>query len=248
MGMETTTDGGLNTEPATERRRSYRMPAEGTALLWEGKTFLGKYELEDISLGGCRLAGAGVPPDPRCPSLNVHLEIANSRPFHVQARPIRSQRIGFRTQVALKFASHSMSVEDALHDELLRTLESGRSAPLAVLVALQRPRERMLATQLTKLKWQALRASTLLAVIQTIVLHEGRVGAVFVDVSEPRDAELALLEFLAHSYPEVPRVAVVDSAYEDTEIVQAVRWNTDMVIPAEPTLDVVRAVTARCSA
>lgn len=236
-------------ESVNDRRRSYRLRAEGVAMLWQGERFLGQYQLEDISLGGCLVRGPALRRRSVESDLAVRLALHHAQPMFVRASTVRTQGRGAHFKLALRFAHHGPAMEDALHDQLLAALEEGPgSTPVGLLVGLGRARRQVLSRSLTRLGWRSVGANSMLGVVQALLAHEQQLGAVFVDGTEPREAELGLLEFLADTYPQVKTVAVVDAQHDASTALDAMCWSTDCVIPSVPSFDVMRTLTRTLSA
>ncbi len=104
-----------------ERRKSFRIAASGKALLQRGGRLEALYDLEDLSIGGCMVAGHLQPALGRNYDLALH--IAGLREIAVPARVVRLHDDTLPARYGLQFSGCSAAVEDCIQDLTVRALE-----------------------------------------------------------------------------------------------------------------------------
>src|SRR5262245_29283380 len=96
---------GSSLDTQTERRRSYRVPVHGLALLWHEDRITGRYALGDLSMGGCLLRNG-----PACSigeEYGLVLDLDEQSGIHLPAKVVRQVQteLGGR-ELGLAFLSH----------------------------------------------------------------------------------------------------------------------------------------------
>jgi len=121
-----------------ERRRFFRIPISGKALLQHGEHLDGLYRLHDLSMGGCMLTDG-----PVCKlgdRVALTLRVDGEKELALPAKVVRhepveaSERDGERdgVRVGLRFTNHDPLFEDRIQDLVMRSIE--REQQIEILV------------------------------------------------------------------------------------------------------------------
>jgi len=153
---------------SSERRRTPRAPAHGTAVLHGDHGVLyGK--IENLSLGGVLVSVASAPrweidrdPDPG--TLDIELKFGGGRssvpargsgqidlpgaerPFAATGHPVRIEPVAGRVRIAVAFDRLFAGVEDEIEDEIEAALGAALSRPVLIIDD-NEPRRRRIATE-----------------------------------------------------------------------------------------------------
>lgn len=104
-----------------ERRRFFRVPISGKALLQHGEHLDGLYQLHDLSIGGCMLTHG-----PDCTlgdHVAVTLHVEGEDEVALPARVVRYERASEGARVGLRFTDHDPLFEDRIQDLVMRSIE-----------------------------------------------------------------------------------------------------------------------------
>jgi CheY-like chemotaxis protein len=194
-------------EAKQERRRSFRVQVPAEAMLWRKGQFAGRYQLDDLSIGGCRLS------DGPARAAGDQVEVLIRMPHHgalsLPARIVR-RTMGSRAKplLGLRFDGPSATAEDWIHDVVLWALEeSAPGGPRLALVVSDRSKPAGdLVHQLRKMGRDAIAAHTPLDAIQLLVEQGERVDVVLIDERVGAGRGLEIAQFLAANHPGVRRV------------------------------------------
>lgn len=118
-----------------ERRRFFRIPISGKALLQHGQRVDGLYCLENLSIGGCMLSHG-----PDCPlgdRVGLTLHVDGEDEIELPAKVVRHERQADGTTICLSFTDTDPMFEDRIQDMVMRSLE--RDQQSAVLVVHAQP-------------------------------------------------------------------------------------------------------------
>ena len=111
-------------ETLWERRRSFRIPLAGKALLQVGERFEGIYDVKDVSIEGCCLIdGPGGCDIGSRVTVTMHIQEGLDR--ELDARVVRKSLWGSNGQLGLRFVQPSAAFEDQVQDWTMRTIEDG---------------------------------------------------------------------------------------------------------------------------
>jgi len=117
-----------------ERRRFFRIPISGKALLQHGEHLDGLYRLHDLSMGGCMLTDG-----PVCKlgdRVALTLRVDGEEELALPAKVVRHEPVedGERdgVRVGLRFTDHDPLFEDRIQDLVMRSIE--REQQIEILV------------------------------------------------------------------------------------------------------------------
>lgn len=195
--------------PSLDRRRSFRVEVPAQALLWRKGNFAGRYLLEDLSIGGCRLIDG----PPHTPGLEVEvlIRIPHHGALSLPATVMRKlPAAAGRNSLGLQFAERSATAEDWIHDVVLWALEGalpGKRRMTLVLTDSPTMSSR-LVQQLRQMGRPAIAAHTPLDAVQLMVEQGDRVDVVMLDERLGGGRGLELAQFLRHNHPAVHRIVL----------------------------------------
>lgn len=198
-------------ESQADRRRSFRVPVHGLALLWHEDRIAGRYALGDLSIGGCMLRNG-----PRCvlgDEYGLVLDLDERSSIRVPAKVVRQREteLGGR-ELGLAFLSHSSVVDDQIQDLVMQLLEHERyaSSGRVLVVDAESARRRDTAGNLRRLGHEVLEATTPLEAVWELENGPMDIHTVFVarrlGSSDGRD----LLRFIGSRYTGVWRVMLAE--------------------------------------
>jgi CheY-like chemotaxis protein len=105
-----------------ERRRSFRVPVQGTASLWKRGNYIGNYEVKNLSISGCLLVDT--PEWELKQAFILELLIPTVAIASTEATVVRYIRdANGRRFAGMNFGDVSAAFEDSLHDLMVTTLE-----------------------------------------------------------------------------------------------------------------------------
>ena len=120
-----------------ERRRFFRIPISGKALLQHGEHLDGLYRLHDLSMGGCMLTHG-----PACQlgdQVALTLRVEGEDELALPAKVVRHERElvgeGTGVRVGLRFLDHDPLFEDRVQDLVMRSIERERQTEILVVHA-----------------------------------------------------------------------------------------------------------------
>lgn len=115
-----------------ERRRFFRIPISGKALLQHGEHLDGLYRLHDLSMGGCMLTHG---PDCKLGDrVAVTLRVEGEDELALPAKVVRHERDmnGAGVRVCLCFTDHDATFEDRIQDLVMRSIEREQQTQILV--------------------------------------------------------------------------------------------------------------------
>jgi CheY-like chemotaxis protein len=194
-----------------DRRRSFRVPVDGLALLWHQDRIAGRYALSDLSIGGCLLRNG--PPCTVGDEYGLVLDLDERAGIRVPAKVVRqrSTELGGR-ELALEFLRHAPAIEDQLQDIVMQILENERFvvAGRVLVVDAEAVRRRETSDHLRQLGHEVLEATTPLEAVWELENGPMDIHTVFVaralGDSDGRD----LLRFIGSRYTGVWRVMLAE--------------------------------------
>lgn len=198
-----------------ERRRSFRIEVDGTALLWRRREFAGRYPLADLSIGGCL-----IDPGPACElgqMFDVALHLGQDEVVRAPATVVRRGLAGGRRpRLGLRFNRRSPATEDCIHDLVLRNLEVPLAAQsgLVLLIGAEFGAGHPLVEAIGLLGHDAVVVTTPLDALWALESRGRQVHTVIVSGGIRADVCADLVRLLAQRYPRVRRIVAVDQPAE----------------------------------
>jgi hypothetical protein len=122
-----------------ERRKFFRIPISGKALLQHGEHLDGLYRLHDLSMGGCMLTHG-----PDCQlgdRVGVTLRVEGEEELALPAKVVRRFAADTREQdsvgacVGLRFMNHNALFEDRIQDLVMRSIERENQTEILIVHA-----------------------------------------------------------------------------------------------------------------
>jgi hypothetical protein len=116
-----------------ERRRFFRIPISGKALLQHGERCDGLYCLENLSIGGCMISRG-----PECAlgdKVAVTLHVDGESEIELPAKVVRHERQGSGTNLGLCFTDKDPRFEDRIQDLVMRSIEREQRSEVLVVHA-----------------------------------------------------------------------------------------------------------------
>lgn len=116
-----------------ERRKFFRIPISGKALLQHGEHLDGLYRLHDLSMGGCMLTNG-----PDCQlgdRVAVTLRVEGEDDLALPAKVVRHEQAGDGVRVGLRFTDHDPLFEDRIQDLVMRSIEREHQTEILIVHA-----------------------------------------------------------------------------------------------------------------
>jgi hypothetical protein len=116
-----------------ERRKFFRIPISGKALLQHGEHLDGLYRLENLSIGGCMLSTG-----PDCAlgtTVGVTLHVDGESEIELPAKIVRHDQAVGHTKVGLCFTDTDPLFEDRIQDLVMRSIEREQRTEILVIHA-----------------------------------------------------------------------------------------------------------------
>jgi CheY-like chemotaxis protein len=116
-----------------ERRKFFRIPISGKALLQHGERCDGMYRLENLSIGGCMLSRG-----PDCSlgdKVAVTLHVDGETEIELPAKVVRHERQGEGALIGLCFTDTDPRFEDRIQDLVIRSIERDQQGEVLVVHA-----------------------------------------------------------------------------------------------------------------
>jgi hypothetical protein len=116
-----------------ERRKFFRIPTSGKALIQHGEKIDGLYRLENLSIGGCMLSRG-----PDCPlgdKVAVTLHVDGEVDIELPAKVVRHEHLGTGAAIGLSFTDTDPMFEDRIQDLVMRSIEREQQAEVLVVHA-----------------------------------------------------------------------------------------------------------------
>ena len=194
-----------------DRRRSFRVPVHGLALLWHEDRITGRYALSDLSMGGCLLRDG--PPCAIGEEYGLVLDLDEQSGIHLPAKVVRqrSTELGGR-ELGLCFLAHAPTFEDRIQDLVMQILEREQPAnPGRVLVVdAEGGRRRETSMSLRRMGHHVLEATTPLEAVWELENGPMDIHTVFVARRLGKTDGRDLLKFIGSRYAGVWRVMVAE--------------------------------------
>jgi hypothetical protein len=194
---------------AWERRRSFRVPVPGQVSVWSKGQLRGRYDLLDVSIGGCSLGGGPAPKVGEEVDVMLHLPHRTALAVHATVRRVGSSSVG------LRFEHATPRAEDCIQDvvvEAIARAHMGNSHVVLVVEPRHAVRQALVRT-LRELGQHAIGVATALDAVQLLVEEGERIDTAFIEAESTSLKSDELVEFLAHNHPRVRRVLMGDSAH-----------------------------------
>lgn len=188
----------------TDRRRSFRVEVPAVAMLWSKGQLEGRYDVRDLSIGGCRLSNGPRRTVGDTVKLLVHLP-QDLGEFALPATVVRHVDRG----MGMRFADSSPAAEDCIHELVLQSLQKRRAETQTTLVVGPNTAGRQTLVQvLRQLGRRAIGVPTPLDAVQLLVEEGHRIDTAFIEIDAGSRHGMELVEFLAHNHPTVRRVVL----------------------------------------
>lgn len=192
-----------------ERRRSFRVPVQGTASLWKRGNYIGNYEIRNLSIGGCLLLDT--PEWDLKQSFILELLIPTVTVASTAATIVRYVReVNGRSLAGMNFGDVSASFEDSLHDLVVSSLERKDKDDITTVMVLH-PHAETRATIVTAIRSIGHRVVDMASPIEAIqALKEGKVQVDTLIVSRfigTCDGQ-EMMRFMATHFPHIRRVII----------------------------------------
>jgi hypothetical protein len=116
-----------------ERRKFFRIPISGKALLQHGERCDGMYRLENLSIGGCMLSRG-----PDCAlgdKVAVTLHVDGETEIELPAKVVRHECQGAGALIGLCFTDTDPRFEDRIQDLVIRSIERDQQGEVLVVHA-----------------------------------------------------------------------------------------------------------------
>lgn len=194
-----------------DRRRSFRVPVHGLALLWHEDRITGRYSLSDLSMGGCLLRDG-----PECAlgeEYGLVLDLDDQSGIHLPAKVVRqrSTELGGR-ELGLAFLAHGTKFEDRIQDLVMQILE--RDQPMSpgrvLVVDAEGGRRRETTQSLRRMGHHVLEATTPLEAVWELENGPMDIHTVFVARKLGKTDGRDLLKFIGSRYTGVWRVMLAE--------------------------------------
>jgi len=194
---------------AWERRRSFRVPVPGQASVWSKGQLRGRYDLLDVSIGGCSLRGNPPPKVGDEVDVMLHLPHRNALAVHATVRRVDSSSVG------LRFEHATPRAEDCIQDVVVEAVARAHlgNTHVALVIEPRHALRQSLVRTLRELGQQAIGVATALDAVQLLVEEGERIDTAFIEAESTSLPSDELVEFLAHNHPRVRRVLMGDSEH-----------------------------------
>lgn len=192
-----------------DRRRSFRVPVQGTASLWTRGSYIGNYEVKNLSIGGCLLVGT---PDWELKqAFLLELLIPTVAIASTAATVVRyvSNTDG-RRLAGMNFGNVSASFEDSLHDLMVSALEKKENNDISAVMVLHPHAEtrKAIVSAIGSIGHNVVAMASPIEAIQA--LKEGRVQVHTLIVSRfigTCDGQ-EMMRFMATHFPSIRRIII----------------------------------------
>jgi CheY-like chemotaxis protein len=113
-----------------ERRKFFRIPISGKALLQHGEKLDGLYRIENLSIGGCMLSAG-----PECAlgdAVGVTLHVDGESDIELPATVVRNEHADNGASLGLCFTDTDPRFEDRIQDLVMRSIEREQRSEILV--------------------------------------------------------------------------------------------------------------------
>ena len=192
-----------------ERRRSFRVPVPGQASVWSKGQLRGRYDLLDVSIGGCSLRGNPPPKVGEEVDVMVHLPQRTALAVHATVRRADPASVG------LRFEHATPRAEDCIQDVVVEAIARAQlgNGHVALVIEPRHAVRQAMVRSLRELGQHAIGVATALDAVQLLVEEGERIDTAFIEAESTSLKSDELVEFLAHHHPRVRRVLMGDSAH-----------------------------------
>jgi PilZ domain-containing protein len=184
-----------------ERRRSFRIPITGRALLKHHGRLEGLYRVEDVSIDGCGLVDG--PCECEIGSrVNLTMHVDEGEDIHLPARVMRKEYVGTSSHLGLRFMKRSAAFEDLIQDLAIRSLE--HDPPGDILVVHAHPeRENVLFDTMRSLGHRIVPARTARDAVSVLEGAAQRIRMAFVSPVVGSSQSRDILKLITRRFPHV---------------------------------------------
>jgi CheY-like chemotaxis protein len=188
-----------------ERRRFPRFRAATTATIYADQRCVGVFTIESLSAGGASFVGRiGIAVGAE---MTIHVGIPGTYPLGLNVRLVRVDGEPPRARFAVRF--HAMSPRaEALLEELAADLAPPPIVPSVLVVESDVRIHEMIWFQLWHLDRGCICVRTPLEAVLVLQEQQSPIKTLVVEVSLPLADGVEILNFAAHHYPQVRRVAM----------------------------------------
>jgi hypothetical protein len=190
------------TSGALERRRTFRVPVPGQASMWSKGQLRGRYDLLDVSIGGCSLRGTPASKVGEEVDVMLHLPHRTALAVHATVRRVDTSIMG------LRFEHATPRAEDCIQDVVVEAVARAQFGNSHVVLVIE-PRHAVrqtLVRSLRELGQHAIGVATALDAVQLLVEEGERIDTAFIEAESTLLKSDELVEFLTHNHPRVRRV------------------------------------------
>jgi hypothetical protein len=194
---------------AWDRRRSFRVAVPARASLWLRGQLRGRYDVTDVSIGGCLLRGG--PEQKVGDEVDVMLHLPHRATIALHATVRRSDP----SSVGLRFEHATPRAEDCIQDVVVEAFarEHAGNGHVALVIEPRHAVRQALIRTLRELGQPAIGVATALDAVQLLVEEGERIDTAFIEAESTLLPSFELVEFLAHNHPRVRRILVGDSTH-----------------------------------
>jgi|SwirhirootsSR3_FD_contig_61_1186240_length_1012_multi_10_in_0_out_0_1 hypothetical protein len=224
-----------------ERRRSFRVNVPGRVSVWLKGELRGRYDLMDVSIGGCSLSGG--PPRKVGEELDVmlHLPHKTTLALHATVRRADSGLVG------LRFEKAPPRAEDCLQDVVVEAFarEHQGNGHVALVIEPRHAIRQAMVRTLRELGQPAIGVATALDAVQLLVEEGERIDTAFIEAETTSLPSFELVEFLAHNHPRVRRVLMGDSTHIEASWLAEATGEVHALLETPCNRDVLHRLLAR---
>jgi len=202
-----------------ERRRSFRIPITGKALIKQRGRLEGLYRVEDVSLDGCGLINGPCACELGS-KVNITMHVDGGQDIHLPARVMRKEYVGASPHLGLRFMRRSPAFEDLLQDLAMRALE--HDPPGDILVVHAHPeRENVLLETMRSLGHRIVPARTARDAVTVLESTARRIHMAFVSPVVGSSQSRDIVKLITRRFPHVHCVMMSRNGAQ--RLVQAIR-------------------------
>lgn len=192
-----------------ERRRSFRVPVRGTASLWKRGNYIGNFEVINLSIGGCLLAGT---PEWDLRQAFVLELLMPAMPISsTAATVVRYVRDTNRGNLAgMNFADVSASFEDSFHDLVVTTLEKAEKTDSSLVMVLHPHAEtrKAIVSAVSSIGHNVIDMASPIEAIRTLKAGKANIHTLIVSRFIGTCDGQEMMRFMATHFPYVRRVII----------------------------------------
>jgi len=201
----------MSGSPLPEHRRHTRSEVVATAVVFSSGQMHGNFLVQDLSVGGaCLMGHLQTRPGMR---LTVLLTFPGRPAFSVAAVVVRHDALGpTRARTAVTFIELTAEQEDTIQEAIVAALERERQRMLATVLVISPDDDSRgaLENDLRALGVEAVAVGTPLEALAWLERPGTRIATVVVDVSPGASQGLDVLDFVGENHPRIQRVVMAD--------------------------------------